>query len=257
MGGTGKTPLVIKLYDILNKANIKAVTAKKNYKEQLDEQIILDKKTKLILSSTRFQALKKAINDSNEFIIFDDGLQDNKIDYDMKFVCFKIKSWIGNGCVIPSGPLREKINSLKKYDAVFLNGKKNFSGEIEKTIYKINPKIKIFYTYYEPVNLDKLDLEKKYIIFSGIGEPDDFKEILINNRVKVSKEIIYPDHFQYSQNNLEYIIKEAKKINAEIITTEKDYNKISQNYKKYIKFLQIDLKIHDENNLKSFLIANR
>lgn len=257
LGGTGKTPLVIKLYDILNKANIKAVTAKKNYKEQLDEQIILDKKTKLILSSTRFQALKKAINDSNEFIIFDDGLQDNKIDYDMKFVCFKIKSWIGNGCVIPSGPLREKINSLKKYDAVFLNGKKNFSGEIEKTIYKINPKIKIFYTYYEPVNLDKLDLEKKYIIFSGIGEPDDFKEILINNRVKVSKEIIYPDHFQYSQNNLEYIIKEAKKINAEIITTEKDYNKISQNYKKYIKFLQIDLKIHDENNLKSFLIANR
>ena len=257
LGGTGKTPLVIKLYDILNKANIKAVTAKKNYKEQLDEQIILDKKTKLILSSTRFQALKKAINDSNDFIIFDDGLQDNKIDYDMKFVCFKIKSWIGNGCVIPSGPLREKINSLKKYDAVFLNGKKNFSGEIEKTIYKINPKIKIFYTYYEPVNLDKLDLEKKYIIFSGIGEPDDFKEILINNRVKVSKEIIYPDHFQYSQNNLEYIIKEAKKINAEIITTEKDYNKISQNYKKYIKFLQIDLKIHDENNLKSFLIANR
>ena len=243
LGGTGKTPLVIKLYDILNKANIKAVTAKKNYKEQLDEQIILDKKTKLILSSTRFQALKKAINDSNEFIIFDDGLQDNKIDYDMKFVCFKIKSWIGNGCVIPSGPLREKINSLKKYDAVFLNGKKNFSGEIEKTIYKINPKIKIFYTYYEPVNLDKLDLEKKYIIFSGIGEPDDFKEILINNRVKVSKEIIYPDHFQYSQNNLEYIIKEAKKINAEIITTEKDYNKISQNYKKYIKFLQIDLKL--------------
>ena len=43
LGGTGKTPLVIKLYDILNKANIKAVTAKKNYKEQLDEQIILDK----------------------------------------------------------------------------------------------------------------------------------------------------------------------------------------------------------------------
>ena len=257
LGGTGKTPLVIKLYDILNKANIKAVTAKKNYKEQLDEQIILDKKTKLILSSTRFQALKKAINDSNEFIIFDDGLQDNKIDYDMKFVCFKIKSWIGNGCVIPSGPLREKINSLKKYDAVFLNGRKKFSGEIEKTIYKINPKIKIFYTYYEPINLDTLDLKKEYIIFSGIGEPDDFKEILINNKFKVSKEIIYPDHFQYSQDNLEYIITEAKKSNAEIITTEKDYSKIPENYKKYIKFLQIDLKIHDENNLKSFLMINK
>ena len=257
LGGTGKTPLVIKLYDILDKANIRAVTAKKDYKNQLDEQIILREKTKLILSSSRLQALKKAIQDSNEFIIFDDGLQDNNIDYDIKFVCFKIKSWIGNGCLIPAGPLRENIHSLKKYDAVFLNGKKEFSGGIEKTIYKINPKIKIFYTYYEPVNLEKLDLKKEYIIFSGIGEPDDFKEILISNKFKVSKEIIYPDHFQYSQDNLEYILKEAKKTNAEIITTEKDYNKISENYKKYIKFLQIDLKICDENNLKNYLIANK
>ena len=41
------------------------------------------------------------------------------IDYDFKFVCFDSKIWIGNGFLIPSGPLREKINSLKKYDGVF------------------------------------------------------------------------------------------------------------------------------------------
>ena len=257
IGGTGKTPLTIELFNILRKLKYKTCVARKFYNEYLDEQIILERKTNLIISKKRSMAFKKAISEKMDVIIFDDGLQDKSVDYDIKLVCFNSKSWLGNGHLLPLGPLREKINSLKKYDAVFLNGKKNFSGEIEKTIYKINPKIKIFYTYYEPVNLEKLDLKKEYIIFSGIGEPDDFKEILINNKFKVSKEIIYPDHFQYSQDNLEYILKEAKKTNAEIITTEKDYNKISQNYKKYIKFLQIDLKIHDENNLKSFLIANR
>ena len=53
-------------------------------------------------------------------IIFDDGLQDKNISYDLQFVCFDSERWIGNGNLIPSGPLREKISSLKKYDAVFL-----------------------------------------------------------------------------------------------------------------------------------------
>ena len=52
--------------------------------------------------------------------IFDDGLQDKKLDYDLKFVCFDSENWIGNGKLIPAGPLREDISSLRKYDAVFL-----------------------------------------------------------------------------------------------------------------------------------------
>ena len=54
------------------------------------------------------------------FDIFDDGLQERRFDYDIKFVCFDAKIWLGNGYLLPSGPLRENINSLKKYDGVFL-----------------------------------------------------------------------------------------------------------------------------------------
>jgi tetraacyldisaccharide 4'-kinase len=122
VGGTGKTPLTIKLYDIFKELNYKVSTAKKFYKKHSDEQIILKNKTNLIIASTRHKALEEAIKKKNELVIFDDGLQDNKIDYDLKFVCFNSKKWIGNGFLIPSGPLREKISSLKKYDVVFLNG---------------------------------------------------------------------------------------------------------------------------------------
>ena len=70
-------------------------------------------------------SLNKAIAQKINYVIFDDGLQDKNINYDISIVCFNSKNWVGNGMLIPSGPLREKIDSLKKYDVVFLNGNNN------------------------------------------------------------------------------------------------------------------------------------
>ena len=53
--------------------------------------------------------------------IFDDGLQDKKIKYDLKIVCFNAVSFAGNQLRLP-GPLREKLTNLEKYDAVFITG---------------------------------------------------------------------------------------------------------------------------------------
>ena len=89
----------------------------------MDEKIILEKKTETISSKDRKEIMDKAISMKKKILIFDDGLQDKKISYDIEFVCFDQKNWLGNGLLLPSGPLREKIKSLKKYSCVFL--KKN------------------------------------------------------------------------------------------------------------------------------------
>jgi tetraacyldisaccharide 4'-kinase len=253
IGGTGKTPLTIKLYDIFKNLNYKVSTAKKFYKKHLDEQIILDNKTNLIISSTRHKALKEAIKKKNELVIFDDGLQDNKIDYDLKFVCFNSKKWIGNGFLIPSGPLREKISSLKKYDVVFLNGDSSNIEDIKKKIYQINQRIEIFETLYKPINLEKIDLSKKYIVFSGIGNSNSFKETLIENNINVIKEIIFPDHYHYKKDDIKKIKLDAKKVGANIITTEKDYVKLTEEDKKEIKYLEISLELKREKKLIEFI----
>jgi tetraacyldisaccharide 4'-kinase len=253
IGGTGKTPLTIKLYDIFKNLNYKVSTAKKFYKKHLDEQIILDNKTNLIISSTRHKALKEAIKQKNELVIFDDGLQDNKIDYDLKFVCFNSKKWIGNGFLIPSGPLREKISSLKKYDVVFLNGDSRNIEDIKKKIYQINQRIEIFETLYKPINLEKIDLSKKYIVFSGIGNANSFKETLIENNINIIKEIIFPDHYYYKKEDIKKIKLDAKKVGANIITTEKDYVKLTEEDKKEIKYLEISLELKREKKLIEFI----
>ena len=253
VGGTGKTPTTIKLYQLLNQQGYEVVTANKNYKKHLDEKIILEKKTQTISSRDRQEIIDKAISMKKKILIFDDGLQDKKISYDIEFVCFDQKNWLGNGLLLPSGPLREKIKSLKKYSCVFLkkNGE-DISNKIQ-LIKNINPNIKIFYTHFEPLNIDQFDKSEKYLIFSGIGNPDDFKSLLIKNKLNIIDEIIYPDHYMYNESDIIRIKKHANNLGAKIITTEKDYVKISHLDKEDINLLEVDLIIENEKELTDFI----
>ena len=246
LGGTGKTPLSIKIYEILKKLNNKVATVKKNYSNQKDEQLLLKQKTSLIISNSRKNAINEGINQNYKVLIFDDGLQESKIDFDIKLVCFKSKNWIGNGQLIPAGPMREKISSLKRFDAVILNGNSDNLETIENQIKKINSNIKIFKTFYEISNIQKYDLNSKYLIFSGIGNPSDFKDILLENKFDVRKELKFSDHYKYSLNDFEKIIINAKNENLKILTTEKDYMKIPEEFKKEIDYIPIDLVIQNE-----------
>ena len=253
IGGTGKTPLTIKIYEILNALNTKVATVKKNHFNQVDEQLLLEKKTSLIVSKTRESAIKQGIDEKYKILIFDDGLQETKIDYDLKLVCFKSKVWIGNGQYIPAGPLREKISSLKKFDVVFLNGYSDDYSNIEKQIKNVNPNIKIFRTSYKITNISSYDLKSKYLIFSGIGNPDNFKNILLKKNFIIIDELIFPDHYNYNESDIHNILEKAKNSNAKIITTEKDFVKIPIKFQKDINCLNIDLKILEEVKLLNFL----
>ena len=255
IGGTGKTPTTIKLYEILNNLGFKVCVGKKFYKSQKDEQILLQKRTKLFLDEDRKKITDQAINNNKELIIFDDGLQEKQIDYNLKFVCFDKNNWMGNGFLIPSGPLRESLNSLKKYDAVFFKqvDEKKVDNEIIEKIQSINSQIKIFYSQYVLKNLENFDLKKKYFIFSGIGNSDSFKELLLRYNFDIIDELHYPDHFNYTQKDLDKIMEKAKIHKAEIITTEKDFIKISKLNYYNINSIQLDLKINDEEILINFI----
>ena len=248
IGGTGKTPLTIKLNEIINDLNLSSVVAKKFYTNQLDEQKLLEKKSSLILDRNRHSIIKQAINRKIQVVIFDDGLQDYTLDYDLKCVCFKIDNWIGNGLLIPSGPLRENLNSLKNCDIVFLNGLEKIPIGIYERIFNINSNITIFKTDYLIKNLNSFDRKDKFLIFSGIGDPNSFKKILKNNKFQIIEEIVFPDHYKYKKNDLNKLISKAKDLNAKIITTEKDYMKLDKEFLNDISFIELDLVI--ENQLK-------
>ena len=117
----------------------------------------------------------------------------------------------------------------------------------------INPRIKIFKTLYKITNIQKFDLNSKYLIFSGIGNPSDFKDILEKNKFDIVKELKFPDHYNYTLNDFVKILNKAKNENLKIITTEKDFTKVPDEFRKDINFLNIDLIVENEDKLIELL----
>ena len=254
VGGTGKTSLAIKIKEILEKKDIKVCFIKKFYPNQIDEQKLLSKNGRLFTSVKRIKALNEAISEGYKMAIFDDGLQDSSIKYDLTIVCFNNLNWIGNGLTIPSGPLREGVNNLKLYKNVFLNGNEEYLFDIKDQIKKINPKINIYQGKYIPLNIREFNKEHNYIVFSGIGNHKTFINMLKNNNLKIIDDLEYPDHYKYTKNDVDQIIAKAKKKDAKILTTEKDYLRLDKSDKTEILFMKSTLEIQDEKKFLQTLI---
>ena len=253
VGGTGKTSIAIELKKILDKEKIKTCFIKKEYKDQIDEQKLLEKFGKTFINRSRLKALKNAIKENYDLAIFDDGLQDTSISYDLSFVCFNKKNLIGNGRLIPAGPLRENIKNIKNYDDVFFNGNDENVDSFVDILRNENMNLNIYESKYEIQNFDQINKEEDYIVFSGIGNHSTFIDTLKKNKIKIIKDIEYPDHYEYSQEDLNKILKIAKNNNAKVLTTEKDYLRLNQKNQDNINFIKIFLKIDKIDRLRERL----
>ena len=246
LGGTGKTPLCIEIFYILKNLNQNPVFIRKKYKNFQDEINLLSKVGKVYENNKRAIAINRAIENKATVAILDDGFQDFSIKKDLSIICFNEKQWIGNGLTIPSGPLRENLSALKRSECVIINGKRNTN--IEKIILKKNDQIKILYSSYELENFEKFK-NKKIISFAGIGNPINFFNLLKDKNLNLIEEISFPDHYNYSSEELENLIEKANNTKAVLLTTEKDYNRIHDNYKNKINFLKIKMNVENKKEL--------
>tara|TARA_B110000014_G_C20071046_1_gene558590 strand:- start:464 stop:1393 length:930 start_codon:yes stop_codon:yes gene_type:complete len=244
LGGTGKTPICVELFNFLKDLNKNPCFVRKNYDSQLDEVNLLQSKGDISLGKNRIIALNKVIEKKFDIAILDDGFQDLSIKKNLSIVCFNEKQWIGNGLTIPAGPLREDLSALKRANIVIINGEKNI--KIEKKILKNNQLIKIFYTQYHTNDIIKFK-NKKIISFAGIGNPDNFFDLLEVNNLNIIEQLSFPDHYNYSNIELENLIEKAKNKGAILLTTEKDYFRIDKKYKSIVNCLKIKVKIKNNS----------
>ena len=254
LGGTGKTTLAIKINNILKNMGKKSCFVKKFYKNQIDEQKILIEKGKLYSSRKRIEAIKNAISDNYKYAVLDDGLQDSTLKYDISIVCFNKKNWIGNGMLLPAGPLREKLSSLKNYDIVFFIGNDENVSRHEEKLKNINPNIDIFDAKYEPKNLEDFDKNKNYFAFSGIGNHETFLDTLRLAKLNITENKEFPDHFDYSSSDIKSLVEYTNNKKLDLVTTKKDFLKIDKLFLNKIKYFDIDIVIKDEMKLLKKII---
>ena len=165
-------------------------------------------------------------------------------------MCFNQQQLIGNGLVLPSGPLRESLKSLRKAHIILINGQKDIN--FEKKVLAINNKLEILYTEYKPLNINEFK-NKKLMAFAGIGNPNNFFHLLEKNNLNVQKKLIYPDHYNFTQNEILKLLEKAKKNECQIITTEKDFYKVKDFKHDNIRFLKIAFELNDKKKLLKIL----
>ena len=253
IGGTGKTSLAIELKKILDERKIKSCFIKKFYSDQFDEHNLLKKFGKVFLNKSRLNALEHAELENYEVAIFDDGLQDKTILYDISFACFNKKNFIGNGFLIPAGPLRENLENLNKYKNVFLIGNYEDVDPMIENLSKEGDKLNFFEAEYIPLDINDFDLNSPYVVFSGIGNHGTFVDMLHQYKFNIVQDLEFPDHYRYSINDIAKIMNIAKKNDAKILTTEKDFLRMGNITQKKIEFMKIHLRIKDIKRVKEEL----
>ncbi len=247
IGGTGKTPTSIFLANKLSELGFKPAIIRKFYSSHVDEHgLIKQNFNNLILKKNRELGIKEAVKGGHDLAILDDGLQDYKVKKNVKIVCFHQNQLVGNGLVLPSGPLRETLSALKNVDIILINGNKVPS--FEEKLLKINNKLEIYYSYYKPTNISQFE-NHDLLAMAGIANPENFFKLLEQHNLKVREKLIFPDHYRFTKNEIQNIIYESERKKLKIIMTEKDYFKINKFNLKKINFLKINIEIIDSVNL--------
>ena len=154
---------------------------------------------------------------------------------------------------MPAGPLRETLSSIKRAHCIVINGKKD--SKIEEEIYKKNTNIKIYYSKFKLLNNNKFK-DKKVIAFAGIANTSNFFDLLEENQIKLINKISFPDHYKFLKKDLDELIHESNNQNAILVTTEKDYCRINEDYKNNIECIKVELEISNKNSFVELLKKN-
>jgi tetraacyldisaccharide 4'-kinase len=248
VGGTGKTPLVIWLCNLFREQNVNCAILTRGYKTSKntnDEPGMLAKNcpgTAIVINPDRLAGAIEAVKKHKaQVMIMDDGFQHRRLHRNIDIVTIDAMVPFGYGKMLPAGFLREPVSALKRAQAAILTRcdlvSKNNLAELTTTISRINSNLIVAQTRHTPVSAvageKQIQLEdlkgKNTYVFCGIANPGAFLATmgLIGANIVGSK--IYDDHHNYTANDVNDIYHDAEKSGARIIlTTEKDYNKISK-----------------------------
>ena len=227
--------------------NKKPVIIRKYYKHHKDEYSLIRENFKhLITKKDRKNAIKNAVQNGFDTVILDDGFQDYKIKKNLNIVCFN-NQLLGNGMLIPAGPLRESVDSLKSAHIIIINGDQNV--DFERKLLEINNEISIFYSRYQLIDIEKYRGKKLFVI-AGIGNPENFFELIRSQNLNIIKKLSFPDHYQFSKSEILNIINDARKNGYQVVMTEKDYHRVKDYNFTEINYIKVKLEIAEK---KEFL----
>ena len=259
IGGSGKTPSVIYVCEILQKMGYKPhiisrgyggsasevikVAPEMDYSIVGDEAIMMSKYYPTWVSKNKYNAFSMAEKDGANILVLDDALQSYNIFKNLSIYVYDSIQSFGNKLIIPSGPLRESINNvLNRSQIVFLVNTDN-CPEISKDQFQQN-------VNYE-ISIKPEISDKKLMPFAGLGFNKKFFDQLYNEGLDITLTKEFPDHHQYSQDDLFTLLDEANKNDSFLVTTEKDHLRIPNEFKSSVGIIYGKMASNNQTDLAS------
>jgi len=259
MGGNGKTPFTILLAKALHSRGMKVAISHRGYKGAYEHKIRLISNEKSIIKDAQLAGDEPLLIAENlpgipvivgknrraaiqyldaviipDVIILDDSFQHLKVTHDFDIVLLNAKKPFGNGFVTPAGTLREPVGILKYADCLVLNDISDnqiipykiqkFSKTVISTKYEIETLVA-----YKNNDSHSPESIKEAILISGIGNPVSFEKSIERIGIRIITHYTFPDHHKFDlEKDINPIIDKHR--DAVIITTEKDFVKLSKFY---------------------------
>ena len=270
VGGSGKTPVVITLCRFLSgigkstsiltrgfggkeKGPIFVSTNLHQSLDVGDEPLMMAHSLDVCVSRNRPLGANHILDKKKyDCIVMDDGLQNPTLKKDLNIAVFDGKFGIGNGFLLPAGPMRQKLEvGIQNIDLVIFNGKDETGlGQ------KIPSHIPIFTGELQPDEeiVEKMKNRRVYG-FAGIGNPSRFFKTLNNIGADLVGEAHFADHHPYTDADLTQLYEEAMQSGAELVTTQKDWMRLPTDWRDRV--LTVPVRIHfsadDTIKIVSFL----
>ncbi len=270
-GGTGKTPLVIKLAHDLAYYGKRVVVLTRGYStDEVEELRARLGSIPVIVGRDRVKSAEEAVKKHNaEYILLDDGFQHLRLHRDLDVVAINTTLPFGPGGLIPAGTLREPVEYLSRGD-IFVLTKSNLGSKnlhwIRQRLGALKPNPIIFEAFHRPsrlwdpvanrtVSLDELR-GKRISTLSGIADPYSFEKTaeLLGSHIAFAAR--FDDHHAYSVNEISEFARRSKESGVNyIVTTQKDYYRLGPVLKRKdvfaacgfsLRVLQIEFKIADD-----------
>lgn len=266
VGGSGKTPMVIYLVELLKSANKKVGVLSRGYGrtsigyllvsdgkkilstvDQSGDEMYhtaIETKVPAAVCERRVQGAKRLIKDARiDTIVLDDAFQHRWIHRDLDLLIIEQDFFNSSDAFIhnylPVGIMREGFKSINRSDAVILNRKFSGKEEVPENRKNYLKDKKIFTCFYKAVEfvdvirnihytIEEFNGQKGLIV-SGIANTESFLKVLKQTGVEINNQIIFKDHKEYTLKDVQQIRKKFYSTNSHsVITTEKDAVKLTK-----------------------------
>ncbi len=265
LGGAGKTPTVIFLANYLKKNNLNVHVVSRGYRGKFkgtvsvdrrrhsasdvgDEALLISHHAKVWVSRKKRDGILLAYEEGADIVLLDDGHQNFSVQKNISILVFDAELNLTSERIFPLGNLRESPSSaIIRADFLISIGSPTSRKRFKETFLQ-HHNSKLIEGEFRPNIIPKLR-NRKLVAFCGIGRPEKFFSMLKSLNMQVIQEISFPDHHFYTDEQLANILKIADKDDALVVTTEKDYVKLSKSFKKKIYPLKIELQLSKKEKL--------